>query len=547
MRTEIFVAIFIIIFSVLAFSSMLLMSGTCDEIAHHIPVGYTLLTKWDFKMDTSQPPLSRYLVALPLKLFMKINMPDDKNIWRAEDRASFGRDFFYKYNRDPIKMVIFARLPVILVGILCGLLIFVWAKALWGEKPALFALFLYALSPDMIAHSGLATTDMVATFFIFLSCYAFWLFLKNKSFKNTVFCGICLGLAELSKYTAILLYPIFLSVLIFEFFLSIKRERSVYLVKFLVIVLLSLVITWAGYGFDFQPMLKKDTMRVDEKIELAHNMAKKMGLSVDYKCLNNFLLTVPVPLGAHLLGIMGVLRHAHEGHSVYFLGKWTGHGSPLYFLTAFLIKTPIPALIFLILGIFICMKQKPKMSTRFIFIVVTIFFVVSSFSGLKLGLRHILPIYPFCFMIAARSEEFLRKRFLNIFMWFLVGWYVISSLGAWPHYLSYFNEIIGGPKNGYRYLRDSNIDWGQDLPALSAYMRKNNIKEIALEYFGQADPSVYGVRCRKFTLDEFTKPENKVYAISAQYLENAKWTKDYEPSATAGYSIFIYDFTKKDK
>ena len=158
-------------------------SATCDEIAHHIPVGYVLLTKWDFKMDTSQPPLPRYIVALPLKLFMNINMPDDKVVWRASDRSIFGRDFFYKYNNDQVRMVFFARMAVVFIGRLCGLLLFIWSKSLWGYRSALFSLFLYALSPDMLAHSGLATTDMVATFFIFLSCYSFWLFLKDSSFN----------------------------------------------------------------------------------------------------------------------------------------------------------------------------------------------------------------------------------------------------------------------------------------------------------------------------------------------------------------------------
>ena len=112
MKTKIAVSALLAAFLILVFSTALRTSGTCDEIAHHIPVGYVLLTKWDFKMDPSQPPLPRYIVAAPLKLFMHVNMPDNKDEWRRSDRASFGRDFFYRYNTDPKKMVLLSRIPI---------------------------------------------------------------------------------------------------------------------------------------------------------------------------------------------------------------------------------------------------------------------------------------------------------------------------------------------------------------------------------------------------------------------------------------------------
>ncbi|MDP3791547.1 MAG: glycosyltransferase family 39 protein [Candidatus Omnitrophota bacterium] len=556
MKTKIPVIILLLVFAVLTISSMRQNSATCDEIAHHIPVGYVLLTKADFKMDTSQPPLPRYIVALPLKLFMNIDMPDDKAVWRAADRSVFGRDFFYKYNAGQVAIVWAARLPVVLVGVLCGLLLFVWAKALWGEKAALLSLFLYSSSPEMLAHSGLATTDMIAAFFILLSCYTFWLFLKEPSMKNAVLAGLALGLAQLSKYTAILLYPVFLLIPLLELFgiaekLSLrgaKRRSNLALLNFFIIVLLSLIVIWAGYGFEFQPLLK-DAMRVDEKLQIAHSIAKKIFPAAGPEAirrLDDILLKVPVPLPSHMLGIIGVLRHGQEGHNTFFLGRWSAHGSPLYFVTAFLIKTPIAAIILLLAGLMALLRRRLGMGERFILIFTVIFLAVSSLSGLKLGLRHILPVYPFCFMIAGRSVEFLKNKAAVIAMALLIVWYAFSAFTAWPHYLGYFNEAVGGPANGYKYIRDSNVDWGQDLPSLSRYMEKNSVKEVVLEYFGQADPAVYGVHYRKFTPDEFEVPGNNIYAISAQYLEHAKWAKEHKPTATAGHSIFIYDFTKKE-
>ena len=117
----------------------------------------------------------------------------------------------------------------------------------------------------------------------------------------------------------------------------------------------------------------------------------------------------------------------------------------------------------------------------------------------------------------------------------------MSSIYIWPDYLSYFNEIIGGPSHGWKYLRDSDLDWGQDLPALKEYMDDNGINEVRLAYFGTADPSHYGIKHVLFGTSDAENPENVVYAISVQYLDVSEWTKTERPSGIAGKSIMIYD------
>ena len=202
-------------------------------------------------------------------------------------------------------------------------------------------------------------------------------------------------------------------------------------------------------------------------------------------------------------------------------------------------------LIFLTAGLFMTLRRKIGRGERVILVTIVLFFIASSLSNLQIGFRHILPLFPLCFIIAGRTEELLKGRLLSLVIWFLISWHVVSSLSAWPNYIGYFNEIIGGPKNGYKYLRDSNLDWGQGLPALADYMKKNKVEEVALEYFGQADPGAYGIHYRKLSALEMNKPDNKIYAISAQYLEHIKWTERYKPTATAGYAMFIYDFSKE--
>lgn len=486
-------------------------------------------------MDTSQPPLARYIIALPLKIFMRINMPQDKSAWRSPDRATFSRDFFYKYNEDPKKIIFLCRIPVMIIGALCGLLLFVWMASLYGARAGLISLFLYCFSPNILAHAGLATTDMISVFFIFLSVYSFWLFLNEPSAKKTFFAALCLGLAQLSKYNAILLYPVFLLLFVFELpKIDVPKMINIS-AKFGIMIFLSLVVIWAGYGFDFKPILK-DAMRVEEKID----MAQKMAPFLSREKLEHALLSVPIPLGSHLLGIMGVLRHGHEGHRAFFLGKWSNGGDIFYFLTAFLIKNPVPMLLLLIMGLFVFVKKGIGRAERVILVTIALYFITSSFGKLQLGIRHILPLFPFCFMIAGRCAELFKKRYLSAIIIALIAWHTCLTIFAWPDYMGYFNEFIGGPKNGYKYLRDSNIDWGQNLPALAEYMNKNGVGEITLAYFGEANPSAYGIKYRNFSPDELTKPGNRTYAVSVQYLESVKWTKDRKPNAIAGSSIFIY-------
>jgi hypothetical protein len=124
----------------------------------------------------------------------------------------------------------------------------------------------------------------------------------------------------------------------------------------------------------------------------------------------------------------------------------------------------------------------------------------------------------------------------------LIAWMVVIHTFIWPDYLSYFNELIGGPGKGYLFLRDSNIDWGQDLPGLRKYMDENNIDNIRLLYFGTADPLYYGIEYADLDVSEHISPINgRIYAVSVHYLESVEWGGKIPPSTNVGNSIFIYD------
>jgi len=541
------VLLLLCLFGVQAVTSMRLKSATCDELAHHIPAGYVLLEKGDFQMDPSQPPLARYIAALPLKLFMDVRMPEDRSEWRREDRGSFGRDFFYKYNDSPERMLFYSRCSFVVVGLLCGIVLFLAARAFYGERAGLFALFLYSLSPNMLAHTRLATTDMTAAAFILLSFFTFWLFIRRDSFPRLLLAGTCLGLAQLSKYSALLLYLVFLILVLLEFPSIPKSGRRRLFVRSMGIFLVSLFVIWAGYGFRADPILK-DAMRVEEKLSIAHHIGEK---AVPFwnedlsSRLDDALLSAPFPMGPHVLGVLGVIRHGQQGHGIYFGfredPKLRSYGHPLYFAAAFLIKTPIPLILFLFLGLFAVFRDRLGREGRFLVVTIAVFFLTASLSRLQLGLRHILPLYPLCFIVAGRGMDSLRGGFGKAVLYMGMTWYILTAVLIWPDYLSYFNEAVGGPRGGYRYLRDSNIDWGQDLPALAEYMEKNDIDKVKLMYFGTASPESHGIKHEAWTEEERVEPGSAVYAVSVHLIDRVKWAKDREPDARLGYSIYVYD------
>jgi hypothetical protein len=192
MKTKITVILLLAIFAFLGFASMLQKSATCDEAAHHIPSGYIFLIKHDLRFDTSAPPLARYIAAFPL-LFMDINLPGERTFWRREDRGEFAREFF-KLNIGKYKdILLYSRTMILILSMFGGLILYLWTKSLYSKRAGILTLFLYCLSPNILAHARLATTDAVTTVFILLFAFMFWQFLQSPGYGKAVIAGISLS------------------------------------------------------------------------------------------------------------------------------------------------------------------------------------------------------------------------------------------------------------------------------------------------------------------------------------------------------------------
>ncbi len=182
-------------------------------------------------------------------------------------------------------------------------------------------------------------------------------------------------------------------------------------------------------------------------------------------------------------------------------------------------------------------------------------------SPMHIGHRHILPIYPFLFIFASQII-LIHKKIIKTGVALLLFWYIAGGIKIHPHYLAYFNELAEGPNNGYKYLVDSNMDWGQDLKGLKEYVQKNNISDVVLSYYGGClsdyinfdfqDLFSFGIVNKKEYINSLN-PKKEILAISATNLQGVYlgkvghdifyWLKNKKPADKIGYSIFVYDIT----
>lgn len=224
-------------------------------------------------------------------------------------------------------------------------------------------------------------------------------------------------------------------------------------------------------------------------------------------------------------------------------------------------KTPVPVLVLLLAATLYYLRYRKEywFDALFLFVPVIALFIIFMSSNFAIGVRYLLPVYPFIFVII--GGLLLYGGRVSYLFWPMAVWYIGATLFTAPHYLAYFNELIGGPGNGYNYLVDSNLDWGQDLKGLKKYMDSKGIKRISLSYFGIDSPKRYGIEYDWLPSHYLYNPtpekaleatRNRFVAISVTNLQgvylNPKdmyaWLRKYEPVAKIGFSIFVYDLER---
>lgn len=559
----------------LCFFSLFNDCWTFDETAH-IASGYSYLSQQDFRLNPEHPPLIKDLAAAPL-LFLNLNFPDEHSAWIQEGEPvwwlqfDFARQFLYESGNNPDQILLFARTPMILLFLFLAWFVFFWTKKLFGNKTALLSLFFIALSPTFLAHGRLVTTDIGAALGTLLAVY-FWIkFLKKPSWKNIILASLILGISLLLKFSLLLLIP----------FLGVVTLLYVWIYKkpFLKYIFLSVFVGLIALLFVIWPIYQAHTFNYPVQQQVKDTVFRLNSTSVPEPIAQPILWMSHQPilrsLAHYFTGVVMVLGRAGGGNTTFFMGQMSATAWKSYFPVVYLIKIPLSfhILTLLALILFLCSLFKRKTGTikkrlsnhfpeTVMFVFLVVYWTVSIRGNLNIGVRHLLPIFPFTIILVSRATVlWLKKPALKIkyiFVGLLLAWQIVAVIQIYPSFLAYFNELVGGPANGHKYVTDSNLDWGQDLRRLADFVEENNIDKIYLNYFGGGSPVYYlGDKYQKW--DAKQKPDqlppNSWLAVSANELQGGraipikgfnqktdyyKWLNQYEPIIIIGHSIFVY-------
>ncbi len=537
------------------------LSATVDE-GFHITSGYEYLRTGKLRLFDEHAPVAKTLFAWPLFFVPDLPPPETAAGYASDDLIAVTQATTLAYR--PIDRVIVAPrlaavlLPLILAATLCRC-----AAAFAGPVAGLLALFVCTFDPNFLAHGSLATTDMGATAFSFWAVWTGVRWLQRPTRRRWCIAAVLLGLAQGAKLTALLVYP----VLGLGTLLTVaaqwrggaswgaiwksrphsderSRDRFTLLWAFVGLAALSLLVLWALYGFEVRP--------VPDVLGGA----------------------VPLPAASHIERWLRLQDNLAYGREAFLLGQNTMHGWWQYFPIAFLVKTPLPLLLLcgaLLLYVTSRISRTKLHLLHLTFYTFPLLYALASLtSPLTIGYRHLLPILPFlyvgvaCYVWRIRNhksritnhESRITDYGLRLALALFWAWLAIGTLRVTPHYLTFFNELAGGSQNGWRFLADSNTDWGQTFKALATYQRETGLGSVNLSAFTFYDPAAYGVEYTPITpmpsalpvLPRRFNPESGIYAIGATTLDGVPlpypstfdWFRHRDPFAQIGNAMHLY-------
>jgi tetratricopeptide (TPR) repeat protein len=543
-------------------------SITWDE-DDHIFAGYMSLKHGDFGLNPEHPPFVKMLAGLPL-LDLHLHEPELKGRFFKTDAFLGGKDFLFHNVVGHDAIIFRARIAASLLTLLLAVLVFVAAQEMFGTGAAFIALGLMVTDPNVLAHGAVVGTDIGLSCFMFASIYGFYRYVKAPSVSRLIIVGVAGGFALASKHTGILILPMLLLLALCEFIrrgspsdgiAALPRGKwTLHLAGAIVgMSLIAIAILWAFYGFRYQ--------------------AREAGLQLN-PTLPQYLQQLSRPREAHILAavahwhlfpesyIYGLadVRIMGDFYTSYIFGKVYPHGVWFYFPAAFVIKSTLAFLILLGLAIWVIASGKLTGSREILFLTIPpAFHLLTAMSaGMNIGLRHILPMYFFLYVLIGGAFAVLikQKRIWAYAVVALIAFQAISGARTYPAYMAYENELWGGPSNTYKYLSDSNVDWGQQLHDTKKYLDEHGIKNCWFIYFAQGvvDFRDYGIPCKPLpTMDTLwvNEPIGAPPAVDGPVLISAGDLSGFEfgggalnpyeqfrqlkPSAVIDYAVFIFN------
>ena len=510
------------------------LSHTIDEPSH-LACGIEWWEKGVYRIETKHAPLSRISIAF-LPYLAGVRIVGQPQNW-METFPTLAANGHYWQN------LTLARVGILPFFVIATLVVFLWTKRLYGTSGGLLAAAIFTMLPTVLAHSAVATTDIALTATFCWALYAFTLWLQRPNWKTAALFGVSSGLALATKFSTIVFLPACAAPIFAMYLVAGQRNWRLLLRSLAVVVICAFFTTWSAYRFSHAP-LRQVTTAPDRMV------AKVFGPSSGTRSLVSVVTArVPGPAPEIIDGLRVLRNQNNEGTRSYLFGHTKEGGFWYFFIAALAVKTPLAVLLLTALGSGLLAArywrdrsdwQSPAPLVSMIMIL-----VATAPARINMGVRYVMPVFVFISMIAAlgivalwgRREHQTLSRVLAVLVF---CWMAISSARAHPDYLAYFNEFGGSDLS--RLLVVSDLDWGQDLSRLAAYLRERHIDHIRLAYEGFYEPGPLGLPETQVLKCGGTPSGWVIVAVRRvrRYPECWPWLPQQQRLAVVGKTMWVY-------
>ncbi|MEO8373504.1 MAG: hypothetical protein ABI806_30245 [Candidatus Solibacter sp.] len=500
------------------------IAQTSDETPN-IACGMQYLDLGTYTYGAFHPPRARLAMAVGPYLY-------GARAQKLPDRWPEGNAVLNSAPR-PARALTFARLGILPFFLLACTIVWLWGRRLLGDWGALAPVFVFTNLPPVLAHAGLATMDMAIGAGICTALFSYTLWLEHGTLRRAIFFGVGLALAILAKFSAFLLLPVCLGVITLLYPRAAQKRNWAW-------IPVAFVLIWGAYRFSFGPM----TEHVSRDAAEQGGLIGKIPMPVLHA-----LETLPVPAPQLLDGLWQVHNHVDAGHTAFLLGRHSFHGWWYFFPVALAVKTPIPILLFTLLGIF-SLRGEARRERWMPTILCGVILLINLPTSLNIGVRYMLPLFPILALTAGVGIVWLWSR-LRIVACLLLSWIFLLCTAAYPNYLAYFNEIAGSHPE--RILVDSDLDWGQDMKRLAAELNRRHVPYFHMSCLYTGDDTRLGLPAwdglepyqpvKGWVAVSHTMRQNYGWMVAQQKGRSDlafAWLDAHQPVAQVGKSILLY-------
>jgi 4-amino-4-deoxy-L-arabinose transferase-like glycosyltransferase len=474
-------------------------SLTWDE-GDHMYAGYRMWKNGDYGLNPEHPPLVKLLATLPV-LAENLWVPPLKGIYFKGEAYLGGRDWLERNDGGSQRLVFRMRLATVLLAVALSVVVFFSTREWFGTSAALVALTLVVFDPNILAHSGLVTTDVGATLFFLATIWAFFRFVKQPTLLRLAIAGVVLGLLLAAKHSGVMLGPMLAVLVCWEIAVAAKGARLRTAMRLggglAAMVLLAVAVLWAFYGFRYAA--RPAGLQMIPTLAQYSQELKPFDRGVIWWMAHLRLLPE-----SYLFGMVDIRAFA-KNFTTFVLGKWYPHGVWWYFPAAIAIKTTLGMLALVLLAGFAIVTrglgngQDHARAFVYVLFVSLAYLFTAGVNGLNIGVRHILPLYALAAVIAGAGVAALAPR-SRAWMWVcgvLIAAHIASALSVFPDSLAYANEAWGGARNTHTVLNDSNVDWGRQLYQVKEWEDRHPGENCWFAYTVRPfiHPETYGVHC----------------------------------------------------